>query len=105
MINVTRKRGYKTICSMTVTAFSVGGYMTFIFPYGYTAMACGTCPINRAMIKAAVILQFNETRGIVTFITFSSRRGVKFGFTDSQYVVMTLAAITSDFQVVYIGGR
>lgn len=99
---VVDKRILKRLCGVTETAVCIGYGMALMFSSGRnTVVARDTRPINAGVIKAAVRPQFQKTGGIVTVVTFGVRRSMKVGFTDGHYAVVTLAAITENFQVIH----
>lgn len=96
----------KTDSSMTVTTFSVSNYMTFVLTCGYSAgVATGTYIRSARMIKASVRFQVQKVDGIVAGIAFGLSLLMKFRFTDGQYIIMALAAISKNFLMIDKGGN
>jgi len=55
------------------------------------------------MIKTAVRFQLQKMGGIVAVIAFSIRRCMKLGFTNGQFAIVTLAAISKNFLMICKG--
>lgn len=55
------------------------------------------------MIKAAVRFQLQKMGGIVAIIAFGICRRMKFGFTDGQVTIVTLAAASKNFLMINKG--
>jgi hypothetical protein len=89
-------------CIRMKAALRDGGSLT---SGDWAVVATGTYSGYTRVIKTAVRVDVQKMSGIVAVIAFRRRRCVKFGFTDSHYAVMALAAITEYFLVIYYGDK
>jgi hypothetical protein len=87
---------------MAGVTFRVGGNMFCVLSDGRNAgVARATRPGNIAVIKVAELIQFEKSRGVVTFsAVFNRRLHMPLGFTDSYGAVMAFDTPANHFHVI-----